>query len=134
MNSVTGQGLRTDALAGLLGIWCETAGKGRSVTTINAKPEHCGVHGVVHGVVLFALADIGMGFTLDRYLGGKRKIATIAMTCNFLSAVKRGRISSHTKLLRCGKSTATLQTKICAGTGKDCALFIGTFHIAGEIT
>ena len=52
-----------DPLTENLGILCEQIEPGISNAILAATPEHCNKYGYVHGAVLFAMADIGMGFS-----------------------------------------------------------------------
>lgn len=136
MNDSTTEKLNCDALVKLLEIQCALDERGYAVATIDVKSKHRNIHGFVHGVVLFALADIGMGFALDHHLGSRKKISTISITSNFIrpAHAQCGGLVSETELINCGRTIATLRTSVRESGGEDCALFTGSFHIAGEIT
>lgn len=120
-----------DSLASMLGIRCESGAAGHAATIVDATGEHCNIHGFVHGAVLFAMADIGMGWMLDRHIGSTRKITTLSLTSNFLSPIRCGRVVADTSIVRVGNTVATLQTRICDSHGADKALFTGMFHMSG---
>jgi uncharacterized protein (TIGR00369 family) len=129
-DGAAGEMMYCDSLAEMLGIHCESASDGHAATIVDAADGHCNIHGFVHGVVLFAMADIGMGWTLDRHIGSARRITTLSLASNFLSPVRRGRIVAETDIVRVGNTVATLQSRVCDSRGADKALFTGIFHMS----
>ena len=47
--------------AELIGLRIDEQRAGHSTLSLTVRPEHLNPHGVVHGAVVFALADTGMG-------------------------------------------------------------------------
>lgn len=75
-------------------------------------PEHLNPHGVVHGAVLFAMADTGMGAALYRTLGPDESCATIEIKINFHRSASAGRLSCRSTLVNRGRSVATLESRL----------------------
>lgn len=85
---------------------------GLSTCTLDVRPEHLNPHGVVHGAVLFALADTGMGAALYPTLQADESCATIEIKINFLKAVRTGRIDCSTTMLGRGRRVANLESRL----------------------
>ena len=73
---------------------------------------HLNPHGVVHGAVLFALADTGMGAALYPTLGEGESCATIEIKINFFRAVSDGRLECESTLVNRGRTIANLESRI----------------------
>lgn len=119
-----------DSMAAMLGIQSKAGSDGYAEIFVEATDAHCNVHGFVHGVVLFAMADIGMGWMLDRHIRIDKRITTLSLNSNFLSPVKRGRIDAETEIVQVGNTVATLRSRIYDSRGADKALFTGIFHMS----
>ena len=55
---------RPHPFADLIDLAVAADGKGGSVATLVAEQKHMNPHGVVHGAVVYALADTGMAFVV----------------------------------------------------------------------
>ena len=69
-------------------------------------------HGVVHGAVLYALADTGMGGALMPNLEEGQICATIEIKFNYYHAVRGGTLRCHTTILNRGKSVANMESRL----------------------
>jgi len=121
--------LPPDPFAEGLGLQCRITGEGRSVTTLDCGPEHCNVFGVVHGAVLFAMADVGMGITLVPALDSGCKVASVSVNASYIAAAAPGRIVVESWVVRRGRRLASLQSEARDCHGTRCALFTGHFYI-----
>lgn len=120
-----------DPVTDNMGIRREEAASGEINATLDATAEaHCNVFGVVHGAVLFAMADVSMGATVTRALTTFRQVSTISIHSSYLRPAKPGRIVAETKMIRLGRRIATLETNVRDDSGELCALFLGSFHIS----
>ncbi len=88
---------------------------GRSECFIDVRPEHLNPHGVVHGGVLFSLADTGMGKALYPSLAEGELCATIEMRIAYHRPVSEGRIVCDSRLVSRGKRIAHLEADLMAG-------------------
>jgi acyl-CoA thioesterase len=88
---------------------------GRSVCEIVVAPVHLNPHGVVHGAVLFALADTGMGAALYPTLDAGQSCATVEIKINFMRPAKAGLLRCETALVHRGRTLANLESKVHAG-------------------
>jgi acyl-CoA thioesterase len=123
---------RRDPVSEKLGITFGYAADGACVATLDAGPEVCNVHGVVHGAVLFAMADTGMGFALLEALGDKPLLSSISVTANYLRPAAPGRIEARASLVRLGRSVAFLACGVRDGQGDECAQVSGVFRVRTE--
>ncbi|MCP4320130.1 MAG: PaaI family thioesterase [Hyphomicrobiales bacterium] len=127
---IEGRNWAADPVTERMGIRRQDTSDGGILTILDAVDEHCNVFGVVHGAVLYAMADVAMGSMLTKALGEFRPVSTVSIISNYLRPTKRGRIRAETELIRLGRSIATLETKTYDNDGILCALFLGTFHIS----
>jgi len=88
---------------------------GRSRCTLAVTPEHHNPHGVVHGAVIFAMADTGMGAALYPTLDPGEICATIEVKINYFKPVVSGVLSCVTELVNRGKTVANLESSIYLG-------------------
>lgn len=88
----------------------QTAGK--SSLSLRVAPKHMNPHGVVHGAVLYALADTGMGAALYPTLAPGEICATIEIKISYLRPVAQGVVVCETEILNRGKSVANLDARI----------------------
>lgn len=95
-----------------IGLKVSEQAAGRSRCELAIAPEHLNPHTVVHGAVLFALADTGMGAALYPTLGEGESCATIEIKINFLRPAATGTLVCETTLLNRGKSVANLESKV----------------------
>jgi acyl-CoA thioesterase len=99
-----------------LGIrWSERPDGGRSRCTLAVAQAHHNPHGVVHGAVLFAMADTGMGAALYPTLDAGEICATIEVKINYFKPVVSGELACITELVNRGKTVANLESCIYLG-------------------
>jgi acyl-CoA thioesterase len=69
-------------------------------------------HGVVHGGVLYTMADTGMGAALYTQLAGNEQCATIEVKINYLQPVEDGTVVCETEVVDKGSSVAYLESEL----------------------
>jgi acyl-CoA thioesterase len=69
----------------------------------------------VHGAVIYALADTGMGIALYPTLAEGEICATIEVKINYFKAVDAGRITCITEIVNRGRTVANLQSRVFSG-------------------
>lgn len=97
-----------------LALQVESAADGRCRSTLQVAPYHLNPHGVVHGAVLFALADTSMGHALYTRLAPGQSCTTIELKINFLAAGRTNRIVCDSEVLRVGRTVAHLESRLYA--------------------
>lgn len=123
---------RSDTVCERLGIEFGYAADGACLATLDAGPPQCNVFGVVHGAVLFAMADTGMGFALLEALDGRPLLSSITVTATYLRPVAPGRIQARASVVRLGRAVAFLACSVRDGQGDECAQFSGVFRIRSD--
>ncbi len=125
--------IRSDPFTERLGITSQINEDGIAITTHQCTSDECNIFGVVHGALLFAMADVGMGMALTSVLTEEPRVGSITVTSNYIRAGRPGLLEARSRLLNRGRSVAFLESEIRDGKGEVCARFSGIFHIyAGE--
>lgn len=101
--------------ADLINLKVEEQHAGRSVVTLELAPEHMNPHGVVHGAVVFALADTGMGSALYPTLAQGQICATIDIAISYFRPARTGRLVCSTELVNRGRTVAHLSSRVLVG-------------------
>lgn len=112
----------------LIGLHFDSWGNGESHCSIELRPQLMNPNGVLHGAVVYALADTGMGGALLSALDGGRICATIEIKISYFRSVTSGRLSCHSYVVHQGRRTAFLESVISDGDGP-IARASGTFAI-----
>jgi acyl-CoA thioesterase len=98
--------------AELIDLHPEEAKAGASTVSLLVAPQHLNPHEVVHGAVLFAMADTGMGMALYPTLDAGEICATIEIKINYFKPVFQGQLVCKTELVNRGKSVANLESRL----------------------
>lgn len=101
--------------AALIGLVVEEQRSGFSRCTLAIGATHLNPHGVVHGAVVYALADTGMGAALYPTLGEGEICATIEVKINYFRPVASGAISCITEVVNRGRTVANLESRVYSG-------------------
>ncbi|HKI98563.1 MAG TPA: PaaI family thioesterase [bacterium] len=117
-----------NAFGVLLGLRIDRTEAGVCEAHLETRPEHFNPHGVMHGGVLFSLADTSMGAALYPLLRSQESCATIEVKMNFLKPVTEGKLRCETVVLRRGKTTAVLESKLHSGESL-VGIALGTYAI-----
>jgi acyl-CoA thioesterase len=89
------------------------AGFSRLELTVTA--DHLNPHGVVHGAVVYAMADTGMGSALYPTLSQGEICATIEIKINYFKPIVEGMLSCVTELVNRGRTIANLESRVYLG-------------------
>ena len=98
--------------ADLIGLVFESVHQGRSLCRIEVDDKLMNPHGVVHGSIMSALADTGMGGALYPLLAEDESCATIEIKISYFKPVQEGTLECTTQLLHKGKTVASLESEI----------------------
>jgi acyl-CoA thioesterase len=114
----------------LVGFTLRLGGRGSGICTaaLEVGPKLLNPHGVVHGGVLFSMADTAMGAALYTTLSPGETCATIEIKIHFLQPVIKGKIRCRTRLVHRGSRIAVLESHIKVGR-LEVAQALGTFAI-----
>lgn len=114
--------------ADLIGLRFDSWGDGESVCSIELEPRLMNPNGVLHGAVVYALADTGMGGALLSALEGGRICATIEIKTSYFRSVTAGRLTCRSWIVYQGRRTAFLESTVDDADGP-VARATGTFAI-----
>ncbi len=85
---------------------------GYSKCTLEVRDKLLNPHKVLHGGVMYSMADTGMGGALYTCLNKNESCATIEIKINYFKAVSSGVLICHTKVIHKGKMSAVLDSEI----------------------
>lgn len=102
----------THPFAELIGLHVEEQRAGFSRLTLVVAGAHLNPHNVVHGAVIYALADTGMGAALYPTLADGEICATIEIKINYFKSVVAGRLACTTEIVNRGKTVANLESRV----------------------
>lgn len=112
----------------LIGLEVTEREDGRSRTRIEIGPQHLNPHGVLHGAVMYALADQGMGAAVYTLLGEDESCATIEVKIVYIAPVQAGMVECETTVVNKGRRIAVLESEVRSGD-RLVAKALGTFGI-----
>ena len=98
--------------ADLIGLTVESVKNGTSHCRLAVNESLLNPHDVVHGGVLYSLADTGMGGAIYSILEAGELCATIDLSISYFKAVREGSLECFTQILHRGKTVASLESKI----------------------
>lgn len=114
--------------AELIGLNFSRSKKGYSQCILEVNEKLLNPHNVLHGGVIYSMADTGMGMALYPYLDKDELCATIEIKIVYFIAVASGVLTCKTKLIHKGKRIAVLESEI-KGDGRLIAKAMGTYSI-----
>ena len=117
----------------LLGVQIERieGGRGRVRIAVDERLMHPRM--IVHGGVIFTLADTAMSMALMSVIPPGTPFGTIEAKINFLAPVRTGELIAEGTIVHQGRSTAVLEAtvyNIHEGERQAVARTLGTFNIA----
>ena len=98
-----------------VGMRIEEQRDGRSRCALSVEHYHFNSAGIVHGGVLFTLADTAMGAALYPTLSPGESCATIEIKINYFKPVVAGAIVCIAEIVNKGKTVANLEACVYAG-------------------
>jgi acyl-CoA thioesterase len=101
--------------AELIDLNIEERGTGHSRLSLVVARAHLNPHQVVHGAVLFAMADTGMGAALAPSLTDGEVCVTIEIKINYFKPVSTGTLICLTQLVNRGRTVANLESRLFLG-------------------
>ena len=96
---------------GLIGLKPRSEG-GERIYEITVTPELMNPYGVLHGGVVYSLADTSMGGAISPELAPNERSATIEITIHYLRPVRAGVIRAETRVVQRGRRVATLESEV----------------------
>jgi len=112
----------------LIGLNFTAYGDGCSRCELTIRHELLNPHGVLHGGVVYSMADTGMGAALYSVLAENELCATVEIKTVYFTAVQSGVLTCDTRVLQRRSRLALLESEIRQGD-RFVARATGTFHI-----
>ena len=116
------------AFARLIGLRFTAKANGFSQCVLRVGESLFNPNGVLHGGVVYSMADTGMGGALHSSLAADETCATIEINIVYLKAVTSGVLTCSTKLIHKGASIGVLESDV-ENEGQLVAKALGTFSI-----
>jgi acyl-CoA thioesterase len=101
--------------ADLIGLSIDEQRAGYGRCSLAVADKHLNPHRVVHGAVIYALADTGMGLALYPTLADGELCATIEIKINYFKPVTTGPLHCVTEVLNRGRTVANIESKVYIG-------------------
>jgi acyl-CoA thioesterase len=115
--------------AELLGMRPKSMGDGRARFELEVGARHLNPNGVLHGGVIYSLADTAMGAALVSLLDGREQCSTLEIKMNYLAPVTGGTIAAEASVVERTKRIGVLEAKVYGDGDRMVALATGTFYI-----
>lgn len=112
----------------LIGLHFNELKKGFSQCSLEVVEQLFNPHKVLHGGVLYSMADTGMGGALYSLLEGDEVCATVEVKINYFKPVKAGSLTCNTRVVHKGKKIAVLESEILSDD-EVIAKAMGTYSI-----
>ena len=116
----------------LLGMHIETADAGKGKVSIRVDERLMHPQMIVHGGVIFALADTAMSMAILSMHQAGTRVSTIEAKINYLLPVRSGELVAEGSIVQHGRSIAVLEATVYNlydGTSQAVARVLGTFSI-----
>jgi acyl-CoA thioesterase len=115
----------------LLGMQITTAQDGKGIVRIQVDERLMHPQMIVHGGVIFTLADTAMSWALISTLPAGTPVTTIEAKINYLRPVRTGELEAEAAVIHQGRSTAVLESTVYNINGEErtaIARILGTFN------
>lgn len=112
----------------LIGLEMTERGDGVSRCRLAVGEQHLNPHGVVHGGVLYSMADTGMGAAVYSRLEPDESCATIELKMVYIAPVRAGVLECESRIVNRGRRVAVLESEVRSGE-RLVAKALGTFAI-----
>jgi acyl-CoA thioesterase len=104
-------------------------GDGRARFELAVETKHLNPLGVVHGGVIYSLADTAMGGALFSRLDGQEQCTTLEIKMSDLAPVTGGTIAAEAAVVQRTRRIGVLEAKVFDDGDRLVALATGTFYI-----
>ena len=103
---------------------------GAVVAFLEVDDRHLNPNGIVHGGVVFSLADTAMGRATMAVLGDGQICASIEVSVRYLRPIPGGRLVATASVLRAGRRIVHLECSITVdGDDRPAAVLQGSFAV-----
>ena len=103
---------------------------GAAVGSLDVDDRHLNPNGIVHGGVVFTLADTAMGRATMAVLGEGQICASIEVSVRYLRPIPGGRLVATASVLRAGRRIVHLECSVTIdGDDRPVAVLQGSFAV-----
>ncbi|HEX8068362.1 MAG TPA: PaaI family thioesterase [Pyrinomonadaceae bacterium] len=117
------------AYARLLGFELDEVVRGAAAVAVALRPELTRMSAIMHGGALASLADTATAFAVLSLLAPGEQTVTVDLTLHFLRPVTAGRVAARARVLRAGRTLATVRADLTDETGALVATALTTYAI-----
>ena len=96
------------AYARLLGLELVEVARGTALLALTVRPELTRMEGIMHGGALASLMDTASAFAVLTLLAPAEATVTVDLTLHFLRPISSGQVKARARVLRAGRSLATV--------------------------
>jgi acyl-CoA thioesterase len=122
-------GARRWPFAELLGMRAKLIDDGRARFELAVDARHLNPNGLLHGGVVYSLADTAMGAALFSRLDPGETCVTLEIKMNYLSSVTGGGVAADAAVVDRSTRIGVIEAKVFHDDGRLVALATGTFYI-----
>jgi len=115
--------------ADLIGFEMIERGEGTCTSVLQINDNHRNPHGIVHGAVVYALADTGMGGALTSLLEPDQICSTIELKINYFRPALKGQLRCLTRVINKGSRIGVMESDVLDEQDRLLARAMGTFMI-----
>lgn len=101
-----------------LGIELDSIQTGRARLSLEVRPQHLQLAGVMHGGAIATLIDTAVAFAIVSTSDPHARFTTVEMKVNYLSAIREGRIIADAKLIRDGRRIVVAECDVFDSSGQ----------------
>jgi len=112
-----------------IGLGFEKIEEGYSLGRLEVRDDLLNFNGDLHGGVIYAMADTGMGGALVPCLERDERCTTVEIKIVYLNAVTVGTLTCETRLVHRGKRIAVLESNV-ENSGRPVARALGTYYVS----
>jgi acyl-CoA thioesterase len=102
---------------------------GRAVFALELQGAHLNPNGIVHGGVVYTLADTAMGAALVSRLEPGERCATLEIKINYLAPAVAGRLSCEARVLDRTRRIGVIEAQVRDAEARLIAVATGSFYI-----
>jgi acyl-CoA thioesterase len=115
------------AAVGVRGLWFDG---GRARCAIDVEQRHHNPGGILHGGVMFTIADAAMGAAVFSTLREGERTTGVEAQVRFLHPVVHGTLTAEGVVVHRGERIATTKAELTDSVGRLVAIATGTFYIS----
>jgi acyl-CoA thioesterase len=117
------------AFVKLLGLSIEKLENGFCQSRLQIREEFLNKRKIVHGGVIYSMADISMGVAVYSTLKKEEETATIEIKINYLKPANKKVLVCDARVIQRGKQIAVIEAEVKSDDDQVIAKAIGTFSI-----